>query len=392
MADADVPITAGAGTKIDTRTVGAGTDEHRQVVVVGDPSTAANVATVTAAGAQKVDGSAVTHPVSLASVPTITEKQDQPAATSATWTSATSINTALTTTCTGYGTATVAITVPSTVTAGVITLEVSNDGGTTYYSAGAVRVDNGWQENVVALALTPGMALNRMYAVSVDAMTQIRARLSTVIAGSGNVVVTLSIVAGGIEPFVTQRSRKVATYRAVFRNAARPYRLTNTFAAAGRKQFATIHHAATATKTARIRRVEVQFLGITTTATQVFMDLVRITTAPATGNPAITPGPLDNADGAAEATCLALPTTAGTEGAVIASAGADLGITAAASTTNPPVFPSAEIYAAAIGDHEGKMPTIRAGVLEGYAVTVDVAGASPTNIAQIVVEFTEEPA
>jgi len=51
MPDADVAITAGAGTKIDTRTVGAGSDEHRQVMVVGDPTTAASVATVTTAGA-----------------------------------------------------------------------------------------------------------------------------------------------------------------------------------------------------------------------------------------------------------------------------------------------------------------------------------------------------
>jgi hypothetical protein len=50
MADADVPITAGTGTKIDTRTVGPGTDEHRQVVVIGDPTTAANVLTVTNSG------------------------------------------------------------------------------------------------------------------------------------------------------------------------------------------------------------------------------------------------------------------------------------------------------------------------------------------------------
>jgi len=50
MADADVPITAGSGTKVDTRTVGAGTDEHRQVVVLGDPTTAANVAIVDASG------------------------------------------------------------------------------------------------------------------------------------------------------------------------------------------------------------------------------------------------------------------------------------------------------------------------------------------------------
>lgn len=48
MADADILISAGTGTKVDTRTVGAGTDEHRQVMVVGDPVTAANVATVDA--------------------------------------------------------------------------------------------------------------------------------------------------------------------------------------------------------------------------------------------------------------------------------------------------------------------------------------------------------
>ncbi|CAB4197160.1 hypothetical protein UFOVP1304_34 [uncultured Caudovirales phage] len=55
MADADVTITAGSGTKIDTRTVGAGTDEHRQVVVIGDPSTAANVALVDATFGLDVD-------------------------------------------------------------------------------------------------------------------------------------------------------------------------------------------------------------------------------------------------------------------------------------------------------------------------------------------------
>lgn len=55
MADADVAITAGAGTKIDTRTVGAGTDEHRQVIVIGDPGTAAGVAPVDATAGLKVD-------------------------------------------------------------------------------------------------------------------------------------------------------------------------------------------------------------------------------------------------------------------------------------------------------------------------------------------------
>jgi len=54
MPDSDVSITAGTGTKIDTRTVGAGVDEHRQVVVIGDPTTAANVGKVSSAGAAHV--------------------------------------------------------------------------------------------------------------------------------------------------------------------------------------------------------------------------------------------------------------------------------------------------------------------------------------------------
>lgn len=67
MADADVQITAGTGTKIDTRTVGAGVDEHRQVVCIGDPSTAANVAGVDATFGLDVDvlrvipGTGATH-------------------------------------------------------------------------------------------------------------------------------------------------------------------------------------------------------------------------------------------------------------------------------------------------------------------------------------------
>jgi hypothetical protein len=53
MADADVLVnTLGTGTKVDTRTVGAGTDEHRQVMVIGDPTTAANVTAVVAKGTQ----------------------------------------------------------------------------------------------------------------------------------------------------------------------------------------------------------------------------------------------------------------------------------------------------------------------------------------------------
>lgn len=71
MADSDIQITAGSGTKVDTRTVGAGADEHRQVVCIGDPTTAGQVAGVTATNALIVagdiaDGAAdTTNPVKI---------------------------------------------------------------------------------------------------------------------------------------------------------------------------------------------------------------------------------------------------------------------------------------------------------------------------------------
>lgn len=81
MADSAVAVTAGTGTNIDTRTEGTN-GNHRQVIVVGDPGTNAGVAAVDAtkglsvnlentaanATAIKVDGSAVTQPVSHAAL------------------------------------------------------------------------------------------------------------------------------------------------------------------------------------------------------------------------------------------------------------------------------------------------------------------------------------
>lgn len=54
MADSAVVVTAGTGTNIDTRTEGTN-GNHRQVVVLGDPSTNAGVAPVDATSGLKVD-------------------------------------------------------------------------------------------------------------------------------------------------------------------------------------------------------------------------------------------------------------------------------------------------------------------------------------------------
>lgn len=54
MADSSVTVSAGTGTNIDTRTEGTN-GNHRQVIVVGDPTTNAGVAPVDATAGLKVD-------------------------------------------------------------------------------------------------------------------------------------------------------------------------------------------------------------------------------------------------------------------------------------------------------------------------------------------------
>lgn len=86
MADADVAVTAGTGTKIDTRTVGAGVDEHRQVMVVGDPVTAANVAKVTPSGEVFItDSNRVKQSVAIAHTGKSTVTVAADAATAGRW-------------------------------------------------------------------------------------------------------------------------------------------------------------------------------------------------------------------------------------------------------------------------------------------------------------------
>lgn len=67
MADTAVPITAGSGTNIDTRTE-ATNGNHRQVVVLGDPATNAGVAPVDVTAGLKVD-LGTDNDVTIASLP-----------------------------------------------------------------------------------------------------------------------------------------------------------------------------------------------------------------------------------------------------------------------------------------------------------------------------------
>lgn len=184
---------------------------------------------------------------------------------------------------------------------------------------------------------------------------------------------------------------KYATYRAVYRLAARPYALSVTAAGAQRTQLATIHHAATSNYKLQLRAVYVA-LESSSAAAIIMLDLARISTAPATGNPAITPNAVDPREPAdADTICLALPTSAGTEGAIISTCEWNLGITGAASTNNPPpalqfvnlLDPSNTGY---IIDPLVQVPAVRPLTLEGYSVTADISAAT-TIKGYVVIEY-----
>lgn len=191
------------------------------------------------------------------------------------------------------------------------------------------------------------------------------------------------------------RHRELITYCATYRLAdatAGQLSLTFTFTANTNKQLATIYHTGSATKTVKVRRVK---LIVSTGAAGVFgfeIKALNLTTAPATGNPAITPGKYDPADGAAEAACLALPTTAGSLTATNSPVSAHFEWNSAAATAiaNPSGLAGQEIVLFNQADTWDNKPLImRAGVAEGYAIVGRCTQAVALRFtAQI--EFTEE--
>lgn len=186
----------------------------------------------------------------------------------------------------------------------------------------------------------------------------------------------------------------LATYSANYRlvdSTAGQLSLTFTFVANTDKQLATIYHAATATKTVRIRKITIV---ISTGALGVFGFEVRrlsATTAPATGNPAITPLAHDPGDATAEGTTLALPTTAGSQFSADSTVKhVEWNSAAASAVANPSGLSGEEIVLFEADDAKNIKPLVmRASNAEGYAVV----GRCTTAVALryvLYVEFTEQ--
>lgn len=174
---------------------------------------------------------------------------------------------------------------------------------------------------------------------------------------------------------VWTRKRQLVSFAASYRLAdatAGQLPLTFTFAANTNKQLATIYHSAAAVRTIKIRKISIV---VSTGAAGVFDFEIRTltaTTAPATGNPAINPAGLNPVDTGSQATCLALPTTAGSIlGADVSTVSPTFSWNSAAAAAGgtPSGLAGQEIVLYEYKDGmELKPLTIRGSTAEGFAV------------------------
>jgi hypothetical protein len=272
--------------------------------------------------------------------------------------------------------------------------EGSADSGTTWSLLQGSRTDTGLIETGTSYALGNANA-PRSWDIPIGGLTNLRVRATAWTSGTATITMIGQVFAYDPAPTATVQPRRLTSYSAGYRLAASTagqLSATFTFVANTEKQLATIYHAATATKIVRIRKISV---FVSTGALGVFgFEVKRLsaTTAPATGNPAITPGAMDSSSAAAEATCLTLPTTAGSLSAT------DSAITphfewnsaAAAAVANPSGLSGQEIVLYDYRQCDERQPlTMRAGLAEGFAVI----GRCTTAVAlrfTVHIEFTEE--
>jgi hypothetical protein len=273
----------------------------------------------------------------------------------------------------------------------VLTLlpQFSMDGGITWKNTFFIDITTGKSYQVLNNSWPAAFAAGQAYSIATTVgVSHVRISCSPYSSGS----LTVQLRSNDMHPqFVTARNQTMTTYEAIYQlAAATSISLTKSVAAAA-VQYATLYHAATAVRTVKIKRIEVSINGNTVAGiTAVYLVRLTATTAPATGNPAITPTAHNTGSAAAEVTCLALPTTPGSTGSagvgIVNAAEFNLGIVGA--QTVPPVNNVIVLY----DDSQGANVEpcfIRAGIAEGYAVSIASSATSTIN-ATVRVLFTEE--
>lgn len=270
-----------------------------------------------------------------------------------------------------------------------VTFEISPD-NTNWFPVSMNREDNGLADTTSGPL--PANAV-RAWTMGAPGLNFFRVRATAWTSGTANVV----IVSGTypFEPLVAVRPRLVATYGAAYRVAVTTGNLWlgPTFVANTDKQLATIYHAASATKTVRIRFFSITLEGAGGSAGTFGFEIRQLsaTTAPATGAPAITPRSFDSSDAAAEATCLALPGTAGSDAAVNSPVSNHfVWFAGVGAAVVDPSRAGQEIVLHNSRDAFDRKPlTMRAGVAEGFALVGRCNAATSLNYTAYA-EFTEE--
>ncbi len=282
----------------------------------------------------------------------------------------------------GIGMTITAISSPSGI---VLTPQLSFDGGTSWSNSGFVDPITGNIFATLDNTRPKAFAAGQQYHILAGGGAS-NARVIATSWTSGSV--TVSMRASDADPiFKFSRNSTGTTYSAAYVLAATTARSLSNAMASTTKQFATLFHASTAIKTIRVKRVEVQIVS-NSVAGLINADLVTLTSAttPTTGNPAITPTALRIGSAAAEATCLALPTTAGTIGGYVTSANFNLGIIAG-QTVQPPAN-AYVLFDDSLGSNIEPL-IIPAGTTGGIAVILG-ANAATTTTAAIKIVFVEE--
>jgi hypothetical protein len=118
--------------------------------------------------------------------------QGNVAAVTAAWTSATTVDTTLSLAVTNYSTIMLSYRGSSTLTAGSLVFEVSDDGGTNWYAFAATRQDVSYTtETSFTIAVT-----NQLWQSHIVGATNFRVRLNPAISGTGTVNLRLQASAG----------------------------------------------------------------------------------------------------------------------------------------------------------------------------------------------------
>jgi hypothetical protein len=229
--------------------------------------------------------SANSAPVVIASNQTpIPITGNQTAASAGTWTSATTVNTAVTIATTNLNTVTVTMSNTASMTGGVLTFEVSPDSGTTWFPIAMARIDSFTVETTYTLSTVA----NRAWTTSIDAFTNFRVRLSTTIAGTGTATVLVAAQLFAIEPIITVGQSVAASLQttatlAAGTNLVGKVNLT-TQATGGATSFTLISTASTNSTLVKASAGTLYMLTATNnSATVAFLKMYNKATAPTVG-------------------------------------------------------------------------------------------------------------